>query len=588
MNYVQLSTIIHFLVLEEPQGTEEMRFIDRLNDAFSFDHNIFLVEASVIEMSRFVDAAASSRTDNFVAKSVFMFHATNDKGERLNQLREIDSKSTLLIIVLDSFNSLWDGLNLRERLLNLREQYDFKIGIFMSQHLVQENDILEIFFWCYANGLSDVFIATYLPRNSTSSLASTLNVLKFNPFTEPFSEPFTTNMTRSETLTRLFLSKRPNFQQRPLHIEPVQKQDIELASIYGKLLNTSVRDNRGHIGVLIINYPIPIYFYNSKNCSHPTIIETCVIVVPAALPYAEFGSFLKIFFSTSIMIWFFVIIVTVVAVLTALRYVDRQKIEIYQSSVDIINLLLSENSFIRYRQLSRSEVALLVPFTFVGFVFTNAILSELISYVTHPYMHAEIESIEDIYNSTQTIYIPLDDDYNEYFLMDYLRDRHYVRDWDKRFRMVPKSDLYDQINMRNSSLFFISTETEAKALLEYQERMSIKTYRVPKEASNIMKTFYGHLAVHETSFPFMERVNEISSWLQSAGIFKKLNDDKLYSYMTNLKMQVTNESNTYLVSPWTAIYAGWTISGIVFVSELIWFKIYVTLRNNLSTFCLRL
>lgn len=67
---------------------------------------------------------------------------------------------------------------------------------------------------------------------------------------------------------------------------------------------------------------------------------------------------------------------------------------------DVLNLLMYDNVSIQYQKLYLIKVFLILPLTFLGLVIVNEILSALQSHLTQPFMKLQIDSIEDIYNSS--------------------------------------------------------------------------------------------------------------------------------------------------------------------------------------------
>lgn len=124
-----------------------------------------------------------------------------------------------------------------------------------------------------------------------------------------------------------------------------------------------------------------------------------MLLVPEALPYSEFTSYLQTITSDPFFGYSLIAITIVILILTTFRYIDYKKIVFFESTADVLNLLINDNGNIQYRKLSRIEILLIVPLTLMGFVIVNNVFSTLQSYLTRPYLKPQIKTIEDIYQS---------------------------------------------------------------------------------------------------------------------------------------------------------------------------------------------
>lgn len=129
-----------------------------------------------------------------------------------------------------------------------------------------------------------------------------------------------------------------------------------------------------------------------------------VIVVPEALPYPEFLSYLLLITSKNVFGYCSVTIVAIMILLSIFRYIKEKKIWFFQSVVDVISLLMNDNGTIKYHKLSPSERFMIVPLTFVGFVIAHGIFSNLQSYLTRPIHQPQINTI-DVYRSPYQIFL---------------------------------------------------------------------------------------------------------------------------------------------------------------------------------------
>jgi len=105
------------------------------------------------------------------------------------------------------------------------------------------------------------------------------------------------------------------------------------------------------------------------------------IIVPHSQPYSSVLASLKNGTGTVTWTRLFVYAVIVIAtsslLLTISGYLHKRKILLFECVVDVVNLLLNENAAIRYSNLRRAEIFILVPLTFTGLIVMNGILSIL-------------------------------------------------------------------------------------------------------------------------------------------------------------------------------------------------------------------
>lgn len=130
---------------------------------------------------------------------------------------------------------------------------------------------------------------------------------------------------------------------------------------------------------------------------YPMGTLTLMIIVPKALPYSEFSSYLRNVASDTFVGCSVIAIAATTLLLIFIRYNKRKKFLFFQSVTDVLNLLMNDNGYIEYQRLSRVEVSLIVPLTFFGLVFVNGILSNLQSYLTRPILQPQINTIAYIY-----------------------------------------------------------------------------------------------------------------------------------------------------------------------------------------------
>lgn len=111
-------------------------------------------------------------------------------------------------------------------------------------------------------------------------------------------------------------------------------------------------------------------------------IDNYIVLVPESLPYSEFTAYLLTVMSNYVFGYALITFLSIMLLLSVFRYIKHKKVVFVQGVADVVNLLMNDNSYIQYNQLSRAEMFLIVPLTFAGFIITNGMLSALTSYVT--------------------------------------------------------------------------------------------------------------------------------------------------------------------------------------------------------------
>lgn len=115
--------------------------------------------------------------------------------------------------------------------------------------------------------------------------------------------------------------------------------------------------------------------------TYPHAQSVLKLVVPHALPYSDFVSYLRNRTWTLLLVlaW----IATSSLLLIVSGYSQRMKIVVFECVADVINLLMDDNERIRYQNLHRADIFIVVPLTFTGLVVMNGIVSLLQSYIAN-------------------------------------------------------------------------------------------------------------------------------------------------------------------------------------------------------------
>lgn len=566
-------TITIFLPIIICGEYQEQQLISELNKFFNFDHNILFLDTTV-DINRFIYTKVRRK---FTPTSLYTFEIVDGNITGMVNLTKINSKNTFLIVSPNGSN-YERNLNLLTKIKKIqRLQLKMKIGLFF-QEIVSSEDLRKIFEWSWKHRIINIFAATYVDSEADQRTISDglLNIFTFNPF----GTLTVVNFTGSKTYASLFLRQNCNFHQHPLRVIR-RRWDYFWPTVF-RVMNASytevsynattfsdVFENQFDVvsGVTIsidLRNPIAIVKYN-----------TLVIVVPEALPYDEFAAYLHAILKDSFFGYSVTIIVGVMLILIVVRYITQKRILLLQSGGDVLNLLMNDNASIKYQQLHRSELFLIVPLTFVGLVIVNGILSNLQSYLTRPILQPQVHTVEDIYNSLSTIVAQ--SEYQKSMVADTLTNLFKRDDWEDKIRI--DGDVINQAETYNRSLTFLALTETANQLLRVQKQLGIKGYHI---TDTYIRQYFNTYIVHD-AFPFTERLNELIHWLQSAGLFNEWSrresraNDKKFLQLKREQLNISNDDKrTDAVDkienvpiPMFVVY-GWIASIIVLVMEIIW------------------
>ncbi len=377
----------------------ERMLINELNDHFNIDHNLFLFDASV-DTNRFINMEGQVDT---TPKSLYIFEDINGNITGLKFLNKTISNNELLIVApSSSFSST--NLSLLMQVKEIRRlRLKIKIGFFFS-HIIPGDDLQRVFEWCWKNRIINIF-ATMYAHNSSNSLR-VLNSFTYNPFGK-----FKVINVTDTSFDHFFLSQASNFRLHELQIGEDRKNAkiSDLWLIIFRVLNCSYKfmehqvDMRDRQGTLDKNPTIDIFTntYTTKSSEivsiYPVYMSQYSILVPEALPYSEFTSYLQNILSSKFYVLSSIIIAATILLLCVIRFKKEKKMQFYGCVTDVLNLLMNDNSSVKYQKLNQLEGFIIVPLTFVGLVLVNGILSTLQSHIAKPYLQHQINSAEDIY-----------------------------------------------------------------------------------------------------------------------------------------------------------------------------------------------
>ncbi len=369
----------------------ERMLINELNGHFNIDHNLFLLDASV-DTDRFINMEGQVDT---IPKSLYVFEDTNGNITGLKFLSKNMSNNELLIVAPDSnFSSSNLNLLMQVKVIQ-RLRLNIKIGFFFS-HIIPGDDLQRVFEWCWKNRIINIF-ATMYAKNSNS--LRVLNSFTYNPFGK-----FTVINVTSRSFDHFFLSQTSNFRLYQLQVGENKNYShiSDLWPIIFRVLNCSYKLIEGQSALdKYPNIDIFSYLHVTKNSANVKIYphhETAyTILVPDALPYSEFTSYLQNILSSKFYVLSSIIIAATILLLCVIRYKKEKKMQFFGCVADVLNLLMNDNGNIKYQKLNQLEGFIIVPLTFVGLVIVNGTLSSLQSHIAKPYLQHQINSAEDIY-----------------------------------------------------------------------------------------------------------------------------------------------------------------------------------------------
>lgn len=574
---------VHFVCSEY----REVEFIQKLNSYFDFDHNIFLFDVS-IDMQRFIDTASAS--EHLTPRSLYQIGVNGENLTGPNYTKVIKSKNALMVVILSSVKQE-ENLKLMDQVKAFQlRQVSIKIGIFYLRDLSVE-DLSQLFTWSWSHRIVKLF-AVAQPKNISSGIKEpaevSLNVFTFNPF----EKLKVINLTDADNMyDHLFLSENSNFQQYPLIL-----LDLGLVRHFEKTfwLTVSLLINASYTILTLDKTTDDIKMWTTitrltlrpssteVQYLYPLEMTQIMVVVPEALPYFGFASYLKVLTTYHSLGYSILFCIVVISFLSVIRFKKQKKCLILESVADVFNLLVNDNTYIKYQQLSIIEVMVIVPLTFAGFVVVNVTLSTLKSYFTQPIIQPQIDSIEDLYKSlcligtnnpgwTDKTIIELTNQLERY-------------NWADKVLTMNNTEYNKQVSTFNTSMCFIGELTNALHLLRVQKRLNIYGFHISR-----VRVSAEHFAyILSPDFPFTERLNEIVHWVSQSGLYEKWKDEFYVDYEKQIKKiysekmsERNNDKNTVAESDDLSmimryILYGWIASATVFVSEIVWKRIKVS------------
>lgn len=551
---------------------QEVKLIGDLNRFFHFDHNIFLLDSSV-ETGRFI----SRQEAEVIPQSVYVFKRVGDNINGLESLKNIQSKNTFLIVVpaTSTFNSNSNLLKLVKKIHVMQSK--IKIGMFLPD-FVSSKDLKMFLEWFKGQLIVNIFVANYEYLKGLQGLQPerSLNVFTFHPF----GKFEVTNVTSVKTYDSYFPSLHPNFQQHQLQVTRQFRRfsNRELWETVLPMMNASFVEvkltsydlasiKNNEIDIATSSYPIREF---KGNYIYPLRLTDHTILVPAAEPYSDFSAYLRTVTSDELFVFPFITIVGATLTLSVIRYVEQKRILFLESAADVLNLIINDNSYIRYQRLSCVEVFIIVPLTFMGLVITNGILSNMKSYLTQPVLQPQIKTIEEIYRSPFFIYTFGMQSFSN--LINAFTNSTKHEDWNEKIFSLHEEEYVDQLEMFNTSKSFLIASQHVTSVLNAQKRLNIRGFY--NTQLQLLYGFYSCIVLEK--FIYFERVNEIVDRVKSVGLYdlwERRDHSEWEEVILEKHVKRLKNRNEIVVEnfefPMLIVYS-WLVGVIVFVMEIIW------------------
>lgn len=572
MASVILTAAINLLSTISQEHGQEFALINELNSFFNFDHNVFLLDSSVDQNERNQFMSETSSLDT-IPRTIYVHENENDTIVGVDSLRKIESKNIFLIVFLKCIN-VDRNLNVLAYVKRLQElNRDMKIGIFSSEPSTSNDDMTTLFKWFWSQYIINIF---EVHRDTI------LSIFTYNPF-QTFD---VINLTGSKAYDKFFLSQKTNFHQHTIRLRMTDKIWPAEVSVWFEGVFPVI--NASYCTDVVLDYDLgPLELYDNSTVDveptiyylsympiiklYPMSMDPLIIVVPEASPYPEFVIYLRTVSSSAFIGYALVIVVAVIFLLSYFRYIHRKRCFIFQSMIDVVNILANDNASIKYQELSRVEALLIVPLTFAGFMIVNGTVSILQSYMTKAFIQPQVSTIDEVYRSTFPILT--DFDFIGNTSVDVLNTISNVGNFSSRIKSMEPWEYDREVQMFNTSVSFIMTLPYAQNLVRLQKQLGIRGFHI---TDIYLYREIGSFNVKD-AYPFISRFDEIIGWLRNGGLYAKWEQDDLLLLeriiRKNLKEnQADHQTDNAEIPMPTLVLYGWCCSICVFIVEIVWKK----------------
>lgn len=162
-------------------------------------------------------------------------------------------------------------------------------------------------------------------------------------------------------------------------------------------------------------------------------------------------------------------------------------------------------------------------------------------------------------------------------------------DWSDRITVLERRQFADQMLMFNRSTLYLMSLKCATLLLSVQKRLNIKGYQNP--CIEVYKFICEFLKY--PGFRFVERLNEIIHWLQSAGLYDlwyRRERFQTQSGMLKRSVELLRYQNEIVVEHFefpTFVFYGWLAGVVMLVIEIIWKHFLLSRVKTLLEICVQ-
>lgn len=566
------------------QYRDGVHLIKRLNDFFHFDHNIFIVDSAAAYDCWFQSTSSNYGNQMVNDSPPQTVYTLSNIATKLAAFDGISTSKNQLLIVVVARVEL--GLQFLAAVKSIQAlDINVKVGVFFVRPVTSLDIVEQWFHLSWTTGILNIFCAFHLTVNVSDQSDTVFNVFKYSAFD-------LINVTTSESGRDIFPDKVPNFHGDPLRLEVIREYsnssiDRTFWDTACDILNASMsKVSVSHKEYFTYGKIIADAFLHggylerySKDMLYPYDQAMLVIVVPHAQPYSDFMAYLQNGTWMLLFVLAFAVVTISSLLLLMSRYLHQKKFFLLQSVSDVVNLLINDNADIKYRNLDRSNVFVIVPLTFTGMIVMNGIVSLFQSYLTSPIYQRQINSLEDLYTSSVPVLVYEVGWKSERVKL--LEDLSNYGDWSNKVYGMDSGKLEDVAISFNNSISFFTNSAIARAFLEAQKRLDLKVYHVLSET-----VFVRYLMTYQVApeFPFRDALNDLIHRLNSAGLIDKWIKQRDEGHIEmlwkrNLNRLVTKEEDEFSVP--TVVWCGWIASAISFICEIIWSRVKSVKRNFL-------
>lgn len=386
------------------------------------------------------------------------------------------------------------------------------------------------------------------------------------------------NVTTRKTCEDLFPNLDINCHQHTFRVAPFRIRTYErfwLATL--KVMNATftiekVRRRAAQDYFMVGTDIVPFFHSYSTNTRrfrvYPVLLTLERIVVPEAVPYSGFYSYLRTLASNEFFAYCTGTVVAIVLTLCVCRYIKEKQILFFESLMDVLNLLINDNGYINYRRLSHAEIFVLGPLTFVGFIVVNGYLSNIQSYVTSPVLQPQMKTFDDIYNSPLNIAVP--SELRDFFL-EQVNLQSTDKDWSNKIVGIEKNYRTQFLNFNTSTSYFM-VDHNIEMLFEVQRQLGIRGfYDTGITVTNSLAVF-----LMLDSIIFYEKLNDIIHRTHSSGLLNQWQKEHFAELgqrvLNHNRLKKQRSAEDEFEFPMFVVY-GWIASSVFLLIEIVWSKV---------------